>query len=72
MKTALIDSKTLEEIAIGSEVTDFRGDKWILKGWYEKPFPSTGRVQVTKNEDGWTQEFYPSVINASIVERKDK
>lgn len=69
--TKLINTKTLEEIAIGSEVTDFRGKKWTLTGWYEKPFPSTGRV-VIKDAEGWRHDFYPSVINAAIVNRKDK
>ena len=68
-KTRLINNRTLEEIAIGDEVTDFRGEKWILKGWYEKPFPSTGRV-ILEDSTGWEHSYYPSVVNAAIVNRK--
>lgn len=67
--TKLINSKTGEEIKIGSEVTTNRdGEKCTLKR-FDPPrhAGSTGRVYVVfPGDPGW-KEYFPSVIGAKIV-----
>ena len=55
------------EIKRGDTVPDFRGAMHTVVDWFERPFPSTGRV-VLRDEGGWEHPYYPGVINARIEE----
>lgn len=68
METKLINTTTGQELTIGQEVTCFRGEKYTLVGFRApKHEASTGRVIVKKEGSKWSDEFFPSVINAEIV-----
>src|ERR1700751_1606864 len=70
MQTKLIDIKTNNEIKAGDTVTTFRGEKGKLIS-IEAPrhSGSTGRVYVQLGSR--YAEFFPTVINAKIVEADD-
>lgn len=63
----LINTTTGKPIAIGDEVTTFRGESMILTGFAPPTHPaSTGRVYV-KTPGGFDVGFFPGVIGAAIV-----
>jgi hypothetical protein len=68
ISTKLVNSITKEEIKVGQEVLDFRGEKCIVRGWYPKEPPSTGRVELYYPEFNIANAYYPSVIDAEIVD----
>ena len=64
----LIDTVTNEEIFVGEIVTDFRGDQFRLRNFRSAFRPnSTGRVGLDNLDGTFAGEYYPSVINATIV-----
>lgn len=64
----LVDSKTGQDIPLGSDRKTFRGeDVKVLDFTPPKHEGSTGRVYVEFAGKGWKQEFFPSVVNAKIV-----
>lgn len=69
--TVLVDSRTGNDIKIGSVVQTFRGEKYILEGFYSKGRGSSGRVVLRKGSSARTEEYFPAVIGAAIVEEKD-
>jgi hypothetical protein len=67
MGKKLVDKKTGLEIKVGDEVTSFRGEKGILRGFRSAP------PRVSIEIDGRPAfEFYPGVIGAEIVEDYSK
>lgn len=65
----LVHETTGVEIKIGDKVTTFRGVKMTLLGFTAPHRPgSTGRVLIARHGGAQPQEFFPSVINANIVE----
>ena len=65
----LVSNKTGAEIKVGDTVTTFRGEPHILMSFDHGTTPSsTGRVYVSYGLDDFRQAFYPSVIDAKIVE----
>lgn len=66
----LVDTTTGVEIPKGSRRMTFRNEEVIVNGFTPpRHSGSTGRVSVIFL-DGKEQEFYPSVISASIIESK--
>jgi len=64
----LIHTETGKEIRLGDRVQDFRGDYLTIQSFEKgRTAESTGRVYV-RSDEGWEQGFYPSVINAKIVD----
>lgn len=65
---------------IGMEVSDFRGNKYILTGWREPGQLCGGRngkVYCQTKEDykekkNTSREFYPSVIDAKFITEEEK
>lgn len=59
----LVHTSTGIAVNVGDVVADFRGEKLTVVGW-----PKDGRNRVyTKDAKGHEQEYYPSVINCSLV-----
>jgi hypothetical protein len=59
------------DVEIGQEITNFRGEKAIVTGGQAPRTPdSTGRVTVTsaKPDEDWQMAYYPSVYNLRWVE----
>ena len=64
----LINTTTGEQINIGQIVTTFRGEQKILRNFRPPHKPSsTGRVGLDNLDGTFFGEYFPSVINASIV-----
>lgn len=73
MTYKLVSKKTGTEIKTGDIVTDFRGDRWILRGFTPPRHPgSTGRVHVRTGVTGdhADAEFYPGVFDAEIIKQQ--
>lgn len=68
----LVHDETGLEVAVGDEVTDFRGDSAIVVMWDKPHSPaSTGRLYVST--DGSPPfGYYPSVFNCTWIEREDR
>ena len=65
----LINRTTGEELVIGQQVTTGRGEVYTLKGFRIPHKPaSTGRVYVKKEGAQYSDEFFPNVIDAEIVD----
>lgn len=65
----LVNGKPAEK---GMEVTTFRGEKYILEDWREPhKAGSTGRVYCKKKGELFHNEWFPGVIGAEFVERKE-
>lgn len=63
----LIDKETGKEVKTGDVVTNFRGDRDILKSFTEPHKPSsTGKVYVENGLSG----YYPSVFGLKIVDHQ--
>ena len=58
----LIETRTGREVQAGDTMPDFRGEPHIVRDWYARPAPSTGRVTTDKGS------FYPSVIGCHIAD----
>lgn len=73
MTYKLVSKKTGIEIKTGDIVTDFRGDRWICRGFTPPRHPgSTGRIHVlSDHNDNINTEFYPSVFEAEIVKQTE-
>lgn len=59
------------EVKVGDKVTDLHGEVWEVTGFYPKPAPSTGRIQVRSldpSDSMPNREFYPSVFDCKIVD----
>lgn len=69
--TYIIDSRTGEDLKIGTRVKTFRGEEFILEGFYAKSAPSTGRVILRKPGSAVKEEYYPAVIGAAVVEDQE-
>jgi len=69
----LVHDATQVEVAIGDEITDFRGEKAIVTGWDKPHKPaSTGRVYVRAVDGEHSAGFYPSVFDLTWIEREDR
>ena len=44
----------------GDTITSFRGERMVLRGWYGRPAPSTGRVVTDRGE------FYPGAFDLEL------
>ena len=66
----LVYENTGCEVKCGDVARTFRGEAVYIDGWREPAHPgSTGRVYVKFfGDNGWSQEFYPSVIGAVWVQ----
>jgi hypothetical protein len=63
----LVHKETRQEVKVGDELIDFRGEKSTCVGWQEPQHPgSTGRVYVSREQIKSIQ-FYPSVFNLEWV-----
>ena len=66
----LINEETKEEIKVGTTVKTFRDEEVMLLRFTPPHKPSsTGRVTVTE-KGGFIRDFFPSVINAKIVDHE--
>lgn len=72
MTYKLVSKKTGVEIKTGDIVTDFRGERWICRGFTPPRHPgSTGRIHVLADHaDNINTEFYPSVFEAEIIKQQ--
>lgn len=68
MAYRLVHVLTNEEVPIGATIHSFRGEEYTLVGFTPKPPPSTGRVEVTRPDLEFKQEFYPGVFHLRIEE----
>jgi len=58
----LINNKTKQEVKVGDEITNFRGEVCIVAGYTKK------RVYCTKKDsNNFMWQWYPTVIDCSIV-----
>ncbi len=68
----LVSRETGEEVAIGSTVTSFRDEKFVLNGFRKPHKPSsTGRVfvkRVDADENDFEESFFPGVFDLEIVD----
>lgn len=61
---------------IGETIIDFRGNAWTFEGITREPEPGKGgkilasqpALFIDSDRDRWSQELYPSVFNAKIIE----
>jgi hypothetical protein len=70
--TLLVHNEHGTNISVGDTVPTFRGEMVEIKGWRVGSHPgSTGRVLVSSPQNGWEQEFFPSVVEAHIISDDD-
>lgn len=67
MSIYLKSKKTGKRINRGSTVTDFRGNQWILKNFISQPRPRVILQDVGEGTNA-IREFYPSVIDAEVIQ----
>lgn len=68
----VVNADTGKEIPLGSQVSTNSGEVWTLDSFTPPHKPSsTGRVYLTRmvGNDEQSGQYFPSVINAKIVER---
>jgi hypothetical protein len=72
----LIHTNTGKEVAVGDEVTNFRGEKAIVTGWSKpKSAASSGHISVRgvddpKDDEG--RQYYASVFDCEWINRTDR
>lgn len=68
----LVHKETRQEVKVGDELTDFRGDKFICTGWQEPSHPgSSGRVNVSQGNIK-SMQFFPFVFGLEWVRDEEE